>query len=120
MPKGEFNVDVEDLNLRVRKLATHVLLGLADVKGNGAVEAIVQQAVVAAGCVEMNFNHACRVRSKDDFFARMPDVVESAEEVLYWLKLAERTETIPAATLEPLLKFAAKTSAALRAVRRGA
>lgn len=111
-----FTENVEDLRERTQQLASQVAVVLADVKGSSAVAAIVHRAVEAAGDTELAFQHACRVKSKETFYERLPQVAASADEVTYWLGLAARTGLIDQAKIKPLHRQASDAAASLKAI----
>ena len=54
------------------------------------------QLIKASASVAANYRAACRGRSRPEFIAKLGVAIEEADESLFWLDLAEATQTIAA------------------------
>lgn len=67
---------------------------------------IANQFMRASASAGANYEEACGGESRADFIHKMQLVLKESRESLYWLKLAERAELVPANDLQPLLNRA--------------
>jgi four helix bundle protein len=72
------------------------------IRGRNAADQLCRSGTSVAA----NYRAAKRAKSTADFIHKMGTVEEEADEVLFWLELIVRSEMIPAARLQPLMKEA--------------
>lgn len=108
---------IEELQKRTGDLVVSVIRSLGDVKACPAGAALVQEAVVSAGRTQLLFRHACNVKSKAEFYERLPAVQDAAEQTAYWLNLIAETEMIPHVKTDKSLALAKETLSALTAAK---
>ena len=78
---------VEELKLRTRNFAIHIILFCDSLKANKASSVITYQLIKSATSTGANYRAACRARSKKEFFSKICIVVEEADETEYWLEI---------------------------------
>ena len=71
---------VEELKLRTRNFAIHIILFCDSLKANKASSVITYQLIKSATSTGANYRAACRARSKKEFFSKICIVVEEADE----------------------------------------
>lgn len=109
------SISVEDLREYVGDLAIGVAQGLHDVKGSAAGAALIHEAVISAGRTLLLFRRACNVKSKDEYYERLPLVSDAAEQAVHWLTLMVEADLVSNDKVAPLLDLAKKTVSALTA-----
>ena len=78
---------------------------------------VADQLLRSGTAVAANYRAACRARSKKEFIARIGVVLEEADESLFWLELATRTELVPEGTLHAVAQEADELVAIFVATR---
>ncbi len=100
---------MEQLDLRERTMlfALRVLEVVDALPGSSAKARNAADQLCRSGTsVAANYRAARRAKSTADFISKMGTVEEEADEVLFWLELIVRSQMLPAARLEPLMKEA--------------
>lgn len=108
---------IEELREAVVSLTHEVVNTLGDIEMETAGVTLAQEAIRATGQAGLRYREACRVKSREEFYANLPTVVESIEEALYWLTLAKETGHLPLGKVGALIEQARETSARLTATR---
>ena len=96
----------ENLKERTTVFTLRVLEVVDSLPNSSKGRNIANQLFRSGTFVAANYRAASRAKSPADFIHKMGTVEEETEEVLFWLELICRSEMLPAARLEPLMKEA--------------
>jgi four helix bundle protein len=83
------NEKQEALKARTRQFALDVLDFVESLPAKGSSVRISGQLVDAATSVGANYRATCRARSKAEFAAKIGQVLEEADESLFWLEICD-------------------------------
>lgn len=83
------NPKAEALKSRTKKFARDVLSLIDSFPEHGSGYRIAMQLTDSSTSVAANYRSACRSRSDQEFAAKIGQVIEEADESLFWLELAE-------------------------------
>ena len=101
MDKIEFT---EVLLKRTKQFALRIIKLFQSLPKSGEGQIIGKQTLRCGTSVAANYRAACRARSKSEFYSKMSNVVEEADETLFWIELLIEAKIVPEKKLLPLQK----------------
>ncbi len=106
-----------ELKERTMEFAVRVLK-LADALPKTISGRTIANQISRSGCsVAANYRAALRGKSTADFVNKVTIVLEEADETAFWLELAQNSELLPHAALEPLRDEAIQLTRIFNATR---
>jgi four helix bundle protein len=87
--RGAMNPQAEALKARTKKFALDVLDFVDTIPPGNSSRRIIWQLSDSGTSVGANYRAACRSRSDEEFAAKIGQVLEEADESLFWLEICE-------------------------------
>src|ERR1700675_847687 len=92
-----------ELKDRTKKLPLPMISAFARPPITEEARVLGRQFLRSGTSVAANYRAACRARSAADFISKISNVVEEADETLFWLELVVEANLVPAKILESLV-----------------
>ena len=92
-----------ELQDRTKKFALRIIRAFSRLPKSEEARVLGRQFLRSGTSVAANYRAACRARSAADFISKISNVVEEADETLFWLELIVEAGLIKPKTVEPLL-----------------
>jgi four helix bundle protein len=93
----------EELRKRTKEFALRIIRLFRALPKTEEARIIGRQVLRSGTSVAANYRATCRARSKAEFVARIGQVIEEADETVFWLELLSESGIIPGDRLNPLL-----------------
>lgn len=92
-----------ELQDRTKKFALRIIRAFSRLPKSEEARVLGRQFLRSGTSVAANYRAACRARSAADFISKINNVVEEADETLFWLELVVEANLVPAKILESLV-----------------
>jgi len=92
-----------ELQDRTKKFALRIIRAFSRLPKSEEARVLGRQFLRSGTSVAANYRAACRARSAADFISKINNVVEEADETLFWLELLVEASVIKPKIVEPLL-----------------
>jgi four helix bundle protein len=92
------------LSERLLDFAVQIIRGAEKIRRNYVGRQIIGQLIDSSTSAGANYEEACGAESRSDFVHKLQIVLKELRESLFWLRLIERLELIPAEKLGELVQ----------------
>src|SRR5437867_4246921 len=106
-----------DLQLRTKQFALQVIQFCERLPNEETSKILKRQLLRAGTSVGANYRAACRAKSKPTFISKMGDVLEEADESMYWIELLIDAGLVKRARVAELLGEADEISIIVSSIK---
>jgi four helix bundle protein len=92
-----------ELQDRTKKFALRIISAFSRLPKTDEARVIGRPFLRSGTSVAANYRAACRSRAAADFISKISNVVEEADETLFWLELVTEAKLVPAKVVKSLV-----------------